>query len=347
MTSFPYPLFRDLRENGDVFSGVLCQAGMSPSLSVHGSAERVTGELVSGDYFDVLGVVPYAGRLFHRDDETAAGANRVVVLSYGFWKRRFGGDPAIVGQVINLNTTPMTVVGVAPSAYGGLYTAVVPDVRVPITMQVEMNAGGSNRSMLESPDDWWLTVVGRLKPGVTRGQADAVLTAFGRNYMQRNTKERMSAYAQRVFESERVSVTPAATGLQGRAKRAARQLYVLMAVVGLVLLVACVNLANLLLARTAARQREIAVRLSLGAARGRIVRQLLTESILLAGTGGVIGILCAGWGARLLFAFLMAGQRGVSIDLSPDLRVLGFTFGGLTRDWHSVRSGPRAPVHSL
>jgi predicted permease len=326
MSSLTYPLYRELRDRKDLFGGMLCTAGMSPSLSVNGSAERVTGEMVSANYFDVLGLKPYIGRLFHSDDETTAGANPVVILSYGFWQRRFAGDPKVIGAVIDLNQTPMTIVGVSPPEFDGLSPGVARDVRVPVTMQPQMHV---KASILEQRDNWWLTVVGRLKPGVSRESADAALTVLLQRYHQQNDSGKpLSEYRRKVLQSERMNLLLAGTGLITQAKRAAKQLYVLMAVVVLVLLSGCMNLANLLLARTAARQREIAIRLSLGAGRGRMIRQLLTESILLAAAGGGFGILLSLWGSRLLAGFLLAGaDRHISLNVAPDLHVLGFTTG--------------------
>jgi predicted permease len=217
----------------------------------------------------------------------------------------------------------MTIIGISPPEFDSLTTGSAPEVSVPITMQPQMYVSDS---MLSSRGDWWLSIVGRLKPNVPRRRAEAVVSEFTRNYLRTNDSGKpVSEFARRVFKSEHVTLVSAATGLQSRAKKAAKQLYVLIAVVGLVLLSACLNLANLLVARMAARQREIAVRLSLGAARGRLIRQLLTESMLLAAIGGAIGIVFAFWGARLLTAFLVAGQRGVSLHVGPDAHVLWFT----------------------
>ncbi|MBV9499312.1 MAG: ABC transporter permease [Acidobacteriaceae bacterium] len=321
--SFPYPFYRELRDHNDIFSGILCQTGFDSSLSVKGDAQRVTGEMVSANYFTVLGLQPYAGRLFRPDDETSAGANRVVVLSYNFWRRRFGGDGSIIGRVVDLNTTPMTVIGVAPPEFDSLRTGFNPDVRVPITMQPQMYLSDS---MLDNREDWWLYVVARLKPGVTRQRAEATLTARLRRYRkQSNNGQPISEFRRRMFESTRVNLLLAGTGLATQAERGAKQLWILMAVVAIVLLSGCLNIANLLLARTAARRREFAVRLSLGAPRRRLIRQLLTESILLAFAGGACGIAFAIAGARLLTMFLTAGQNGVSIDVTPGARVLAFT----------------------
>lgn len=323
MNSFPYPFYQELMARTDILVDVVCLSGMQPSLSLQGSAERVTGELVSGNYFQALGIAPYAGRLLQRDDETAPGADRVAVLSYWFWQRRFGGDRSIIGTSIRLNTIPMMVVGISPPGYTGLRVGNTPDVRVPVTMQAEMFSGGS---MLSERGDYWLDIIGRLKPEMPRGQAEAALTNFTYRYLRQNAIGRkQSEYEKRLLESVRMFLVPAGHGLTSQATRAASQLYVLMTVVGLVLLIACLNIANLLLSRTASRRREIAVRLSLGATRARLVRQLLTESVLLSVVGGLAGVLLANWGARILTSSFTAGQTGVAIDTGPDWRVLAFT----------------------
>lgn len=316
--SFPYPFYKELRNHTDLFSSLLCQAGAAPSFSVKGSAERVTSEIVSANYFDVLGLHPYLGRLFLPSDETSAGANPVVVLSYGFWQRRFGGDPKIVGTSVDLNTTPMTIIGVSPPGFDSLQPGYQPDIRVPITMQPQMHL---EKSFLDSRNDWWLNIVGRLQPGVSTQRAALALTATLHAYMEQiYTGKKL-----RLVRARHIDVLPAGTGLETNTKRAAKQLYVLMAVVALVLLSACLNIANLLLARTAARQREIAVRLALGVARRRLIRQLLTESLLLAVLGAALGLVVAFFGSRVLVSFLLAGQRGVALDATPDAHVLAFT----------------------
>lgn len=316
--SFPYPFYKQLRSHADLFSSLLCQTGASPSFSVNGTAERVTSEMVSANYFDVLGLHPYLGRLFLPSDETSAGANPVVVLSYGFWQRRFGGDPKIIGTTVDLNITPMTIIGISPPEFDSLQPGYQPDIRVPITMQPQMNLGPS---YLDSRHDWWLNIVGRLQPGVSTQRAASALTAMLHAYMEQTyTGKKL-----RLFRARHIDVLPAGTGLETKAKKAAKQLYILMAVVALVLLSGCLNIANLLLARTAARQREIAVRLALGVARRRLIRQLLTESLLLAVVGAALGLVVAFFGSRVLVSFLLAGQSGISLDATPDAHVLAFT----------------------
>lgn len=311
--TFAYPFYREANYRNDLFSGVVFERTIAPSLSLGDSTELVSGEAVSGNYFNVLGTIPYAGRLLRHSDETSPGADRVVVLSYAFWKTHFGSDRSIIGKTIHLNRTPMVIIGISPPEYHGLRAGVSTDIYVPITMWPLMLG---DPALLPSQNKWFGFVLCRLKPGIRQGQAESALTALYRNYMRQFPHS---------SEKDRISLFPAATGLDSQARRASKQLYILMAVVGFVLLAACVNLANLLLARTVSRQHEIAVRLSLGASRFRIVRQLLTESILLAGIGGAFGLAFAYWAARLLSEFLIAGQFGASIDVSPDQRVFLFT----------------------
>jgi predicted permease len=320
MTSFPYPYYQELRQS-NLLTDPICQAAMEPSLSLNGSAEIVGGEMVSGNYFAALGVYPYAGRLLQPDDEAAQ--KHVAVLSYGFWQRRFAGDRSVIGKTIRLNTTLITVVGVSPAGFSGLQAGFAPDIRVPITLQPEMYM---SKSMLHQRDDFWLHIVGRAEPGIARSQREAALTTFTYNYLLLNAGgQKLSEYRKRLLESGRMSLLPAGSGIESRVTTAAKQLYILMSIVGLVLLIACVNIANLLLARSATRQREIALRIALGATRLRLVRQLLTESILLSLLGASAGALLAIWGARFLFSYLMPGLTTISIDFTLDWRVLTFT----------------------
>jgi hypothetical protein len=172
--SFPFPFYRQLRQSDTVLAGVICESGMSPNIEAGGPPERVSGKLVSMNYFDVLGVRPHIGRLFSEGDEQKPGGDRVIVLTYGYWQRRFGGDPSVVGRTIRVNTQPMIVTGVTTQGFDGLELGGVADVRVPITLQPDMDRSASR---LESPHEWWLQILGRLKPGVGREQAERVLAA--------------------------------------------------------------------------------------------------------------------------------------------------------------------------
>ncbi len=219
----------------------------------------------------------------------------------------------------------MTIIGVGPPEFDSLFAGYSPDVRVPITMQPQMYL---SESMLASRGDWWLNVIGRMKPGVTRERADAELTGFLRSYLdQNNAGKTISEFRRQVLKSWHINLLLAGTGLATKSEKSGQSALCAHGGCGACLAERLSEIANLLLARTAARQREIAVRLSLGAARRRLIRQLLTESMLLALAGGALGIVLTIWGARLLIAFLLAGQTGVSIDVTPNVPVLAFTLG--------------------
>jgi putative ABC transport system permease protein len=213
--SFPYPFYRELRDRNTIFSGTLCYAGMSPALNMNGSSERVSGELVSGNYFEVLRVKPYVGRLFTREDERIPGGEHVAVLSYGFWSRRFGADPAVIGKVIHLNAIPMTVVGGSPPGFDGLDVGPPVEIRVPIMMQAEMWAV---TSLLEGRNDWRMYQVARLKPGVTRMQAEAAVQPILISYLRTIREGQPTEYKRRLWASERAVLDPMARGEQRLAK---------------------------------------------------------------------------------------------------------------------------------
>jgi hypothetical protein len=203
--SFPYPFYRELRDHNQVFSGIVCYSDMAPGLRINAGAERVSGELVSGNYFTVLGVKPYIGRLLTPDDDKLPGAERVAVLSHGFWNRRFGADPGIVGKVLQLNTVPVTVIGVTPPAFHGLNVGSSVDISVPMMMQAEMWGG---ESILESRGDWWLHVVGRLRPATTRTQAEAAVLTMLMGYMRANQEAHPTEYQRRLLHPRACCCAP-------------------------------------------------------------------------------------------------------------------------------------------
>jgi len=321
-----YPLYQQLRQRNSVFSG-LAAAGTDHAIEVESlngqvSDAKITGRLVSGNYFAVLGLEPAAGRLLSDSDETAESANPVVVLGYSYWERKFAMSPSVVGTDIRLNGFPFTVIGVAPAGFEGDVVGEQMDIFAPVSMQPEIIRG---RHWLKSPNSSWLSSVGRLKAGVTPAQAEANLNAVFKQAVEGDYGASLSADDRRAIREERmkIEVSPGGTGLSALRGDYRTPLLLLMGIVGLVLLIACVNVANLLLARASMRSREFAVRMAIGANRHRILQQLLTESILLALVGGIAGSLLAGWGVRLLIKLI---GSDVVLKAAPDLRVLAFTF---------------------
>ncbi|MBP1634217.1 MAG: hypothetical protein H6Q10_791 [Acidobacteria bacterium] len=340
-----YPMFRQLRANNQVFSGMLARYGASLTMLVNNRAERVRGELVSGDYFQVLGLEPAHGRLLGPGDEVTPGGHPVAVLSHAFFTSRFGGDASIVGRQIRLNGHPMTVVGVAPERFTGVEVGDSPDVFVPLMMKAQMTPTYDG---LQDARSVWLKAMARLKPGVGREQAQAGLSVVYRQQRAQELKEikvPSPSFPKRFLDSQ-VLVEPGYKGMSQLREEFSTPMIVLMSMVGLVLLIACANVANLLVARAPARQREIAIRLALGASRGRIVRQLLVESLLLSLVGGAAGVLVAAWTADLLLRALPFERAVATLSSTPDARVLAFALGvslltgvlfGLVPAWQTAR----------
>jgi len=305
-----YPFFRIVAAETDLFESVFAFAPLgvdrrNVTLSADNGAERVDGEMVSGDYFRGLGVPAAAGRLLSSDDER--GGAQVAVLSYAYWSRRFGADPAIVGQQVTINHLPFTIVGVAAPQFFGVQPGRRPDVWVPMLNAPELTPWGfrpaDTPSLLDVRGYWWAHVMARLKPGVGERQAltkiDALFQSFAPDALP--TMDRATP--------PHIGFEPGTSGLDNLRGAYEQPLYLLMGMAGLVLLIACANVAVLLLSRAMARRREFALRLSLGASRRRLIRQLLTESLLMAGAGGMLGLLCAGWTARALLFLVPADNR--------------------------------------
>jgi len=321
--TFSYPMYRDFRDGNQVFSGVLARFPISFSMSWHDQTERVYGDLVSGNYFDVLGVHAAIGRTFLPEDDRTPGAHPVVMLSYGYWKRRFGADPGVLNQTIMLNAHPMTVVGISQAGFKGVGVGEAPEVFVPMMMRNEMSPGLND---LENRRSMWLNIFGRLKPGVSREQAEVAMNTFWKPILEMESKD-MTGTSQRVltqFLERHLSLLEGGRGISAASGQVSAAMAVLMGMVGLLLLIACANVANLLIARAAARQREISIRLAMGASRFRLIRQLLVESLLLALGGGLLGLLVAEWTGEALLKFLPSDPSMMGISSQPDGRVLLF-----------------------
>jgi predicted permease len=319
LTPTSLPNYEDYRDQNTVFSGLAVVTFPIP-LNWGGQAEpqQLNASLVSGNFFDVLGVKPYRGRTFIPDGDKKIGGNPEVVLSYSLWTRRFGSDDKFVGQTISLNGTPYTVVGITPPSFKGIVSLGRPDVLwIPITMR-DYVLTGQLKDLENNRRFRWTSIVGRLKPqvGIAEAQAAMKTIAAGleKEYPRDNKGRTVELYA----------LNESALGINQR-KQFSLAGGVLMGVVGLVLLIACVNLANLLLAQAAKREKELSIRAAMGAGRWRLVRQLLTESTVLSLLGGLAGLLVAYWGRNVLWSFRPPFLIDGSIDLSFDARVLGFT----------------------
>lgn len=324
--SFSYPMYQDIRDKNDAFDGVLAVGGVQMNVSYAGESEHVRGRLVSGNYFDVLGVRPLIGRLFTQDDDRIPVANPITVLSYGFWERRFGKDPSLVGKTILLNEHAMTVIGIAAPGFYGTELSDAPDVYVPLMMTLVFNPVPANR--MQSHTHQWLTMMARRKPGESLAQAQASLEVLYQQLRQTEAKQLMvgeSDFARKQFFSRIIQLSPGNQGF-GRLQRTMGQpLAMLLSVTGIVLLILCANLANLLLARASARGQETAVRLALGAGRFRLLRQWLTESLLISILGGAAGILVGMWVKAALVGFIPASFRN-NLSTPFGWRVFAFTF---------------------
>jgi len=322
--TFSYPIYKDLREQAPVFSGLLAKFSVSLSVAGQGQTELASGELVSGNYFEVLGVKPAIGRVLSLEDETAPGANNVAVLSYGYWARHFGKDPDVLNKPIAVNGVSFTVVGVSRAGFDGVQIGERPDIFIPVTMKAQMTP---NWDGLMSRTDHWLAIVGRLKPGFTIEKAEAGIAPSYRAILEAEAPiVKISQKGHDKFVGKKMVLEPGSHGrpvLQGDAKA---PLETLMAMVGLVLLISCANLASLLVARSEARQREIALRLAMGAGRLRLVRQLLTESLLLATAGGIAGIALASWLLSFLVGSIPQRVGALGLEARLDGRVLVFAF---------------------
>ncbi len=312
-----YPNYRDYRDRNTVFSSLLLYSAVTLNLTGRGDPQLLMGQLVSADYFSTLGVTPVIGRGFLPEEDAVPDAKAVAVLSYALWSREFAGDPQITSRTLRLNGRLYQIVGVAPRGFGGVNELYAADVWVPFMMYRQLHPAAS---WVEQRRALLFSVIGRLKPGISRAQAESALQVLARDL----EREYPSDNAGRQIRLTSVSEAALAPPTRKLVRNAGM---VLMVVSGLVLLIACANVANLLLARATGRGREIAIRLAMGAGRWRLIRQLLSESMLLALFGAGAALVFARWARDLLWSMRPSTLRFAAIDPAIDASVLAYTFG--------------------
>lgn len=346
---FTYPEWEAIRQKREPFAAMFAWSGTEFNLAPVGEVRRVKGLYASGDLFQTLGVTPAAGRLIGREDDRRGGATTVAVLSHSFWQREYGGKASAIGSKLTIEGHPFAIIGVAPAWFSGVEVGTQFEVAVPITAEAVLR----EHSSLDDRRSWWVGVFARLKPGVSMQQADAYIEANTRGVLESTLHPGWLPEFIRDFLKNKMEAVPGGNGYSQLRQDVASPLWMLLAIAGLVLLIACANLANLMLARASARQSEIAIRLSLGASRWRVIRQLLSESMLLAVFGCALGAILAQVLSRYLIASFGNSQESPYLDLSLDWRTFGFMVGlavlscllfGLVPALRATRNSPAAAM---
>src|SRR6185437_10210938 len=324
---FSYPLYKDLRDKNSVFSGMLATDQTQVGVQWHNQPELVSAELVSGNYFDVLGVKPAMGRLLVQSDDEVQERNPVVVLSFGYWQRRFGSDPRVVNDNLLINSHPFTVIGVAPPNFKSIVVGQAPDVFAPMMMKAQVTPGWND---LDNRRSRWLNIFARLKPGITLQQAQVGLAPLWHSIREDELKAMPNAtpkFREAFLDKSHLDLIASANGFSPVRDQIGTPLLIVMAMVSLVVLIACANVASLLLVRAVGRAREMSVRYALGASRMRVVQQLVIEGLVLGLVGGILGVALAPGITQLLLRKLFSDSGGqIPFSASLDARILAFNF---------------------
>jgi putative ABC transport system permease protein len=348
---FTNPTWEQIRDRQDVFSGISAFTGTRFNLSVGGEAPPVQAYFTSGQFFDTLGVRPFIGRVYTIADDKR-GCAGIAVLSYSLWEREYGRNPDVIGKTISLDAHPFAIIGVSQAGFTGIDVGLSNEVFAPLCTEPIVRG---ESSQLDRRANWWMQIIARPKPAVTPAQASAKLRVLSPGIFEAAAPPNYNSLDKQSFLNTKLSVRPAAGGVSTIRSQYRLALLTLMIVVGAVLMIACVNVANLLLARGAARQRDIAIRLALGSSRARLMSQFLTESLLLSLLGASFGVAFAQWGSHILLRLLSSARAPVYLELTVDGRILAFTAGvailsgllfGIAPAWRGTRVQPETTMRA-